>query len=192
MSDSNKAMSGGMRFALDMGPLLVFFGSYFQVGIYWATGLFMAASTISLVVYWHRLRKIPANLIVTTAVVVVFGALTLYLQDDRFIKIKPTIIYSLFSGALLGGVAVGRPVIKLVLGTAFPPMLHQGWVVMSIRWGVFFALMAVLNEVVWRNFSMDFWVSFKLFGFLPLTFAFAISQAGLVKRYGIPDAENSS
>jgi len=180
-------MSAGMRFALDLGPLVVFFAAYFVGDIFVATGAFIAATLASVVVYWIKQRHVPINLIVTTVIVVLFGGLTLVLQDDRFIKMKPTMIYALFALILLGGVIFDRPVLRYVFETAFPPMEHRGWRLLSLRWGLFFLVMAVLNEVVWRNFSEEFWVSFKLFGFLPITMVFAMAQMPLMTRYAIED-----
>ena len=176
-----------------MGPLVVFFGSYFSLGIYWATGIFMVVSTVSVITCWVKIRRIPANLMLTTVIIVVFGGLTFYFQDDRFIKMKPTIIYSIFAAMLLGGVAIKRPLLKLVLGNALPPMTEQGWMVQSIRWGLFFVAMAALNEFVWRTTSTDFWVSFKLIGFIPITMAFAVFQMRGMSRYAIkqPAAEST-
>ena len=189
---SEKELGPGLKFALEMGPLMIFFGSYFSAGIYWATGIFMVSSTISAATYWVKVRRIPAYLMLTTGIIVLFGGLTFYFQDDRFIKMKPTIIYSLFAIMLLGGVAIKRPLLKLVLGNAMPPMLEKGWMVMSLRWGLFFIAMAVLNEFVWRTFSTDFWVSFKLVGFIPITAIFAIVQMRSMTRYAMPEAASDS
>ena len=190
MSDEiNEKVSPGLRFMLDMGPLVVFMISYFQLGIYWATGVFMAASAAALIYYWVKVRILPPNLLLTTGIVVVFGALTLWLQDDRFIKMKPTIIYGFFSVALIGGVLLGRPVLKMVMDTVFPPMTLKGWNVMSLRWGFFFIAMAILNEIIWRNFSTDFWVTFKLVGFVPLTMIFAVLQMRVITRYAEAEPE---
>jgi len=184
---SEKELPPGLKFALEMGPLVIFFGSYFTAGIYWATGIFMVVSTLAAGTYWVKVQRIPANLMLTTAIIVVFGGLTFYFEDDRFIKLKPTIIYSLFAVTLLGGVAIKRPLLKLVLGNALPPMLEKGWIVMSTRWGVFFIAMALLNEFIWRTYSTDFWVSFKLIGFIPITMTFAILQMRSMSRYALPE-----
>jgi len=192
LDGTEKEMNPGLKFALEMGPLVIFFGTYFSLGIYWATGIFMVVSLASVITCWVKIRRIPANLMLTTVIIVLFGGLTFYFQDDRFIKMKPTIIYSLFAIMLLGGVAIKRPLLKLVLGNAMPPMLEKGWMVMSLRWGLFFIAMAVLNEYVWRTFSTDFWVSFKLMGFIPITAIFAIVQMRSMTRYAIPEAAADS
>ncbi|MFN3233217.1 MAG: septation protein A [Alphaproteobacteria bacterium] len=180
-------MSAGLKLALDMGPLLVFFVAYFQGDIYIATGAFMVATLVAMAVYWSKERHIPTNQIVTAVIVIVFGGLTLLLHDDRFIKMKPTMIYALFALILFGGVLRDKAVLKYVFESAFPPMEHRGWRLLSLRWGIFFAAMAILNEVVWRNFSEEFWVSFKLFGFIPITMIFAMAQMPLMNRYAIED-----
>jgi intracellular septation protein len=185
---AEKELAPGIKFAVEMGSIMVFFGSYFSLGIYWATGVFMVAAVIAAAVCLTQLRRIPANLLLTTAIIVIFGGLTFYFQDDRFIKMKPTMIYCLFAVALLGGAMIKRPLLKLILGSALPPMREEGWLVMSVRWGLFFLAMAALNEVIWRNFSTDFWVSFKLIGFMPITMAFAILQIRGMKRFHLKEA----
>jgi intracellular septation protein len=187
LDGSEKELAPGLKFALEMGPLVIFFGAYFSAGIYWATGVFMVVSTLSAATCWIKVRRVPANLMLTTVIIVVFGGLTFYFQDDRFIKMKPTIIYSMFAVTLLGGVAIKRPLLKLVLGNAMPPMLEKGWMVMSTRWGLFFIALAVLNEFIWRTYSTDFWVSFKLIGFIPVTMAFAVLQMRSMSRYALPE-----
>jgi intracellular septation protein len=185
---AEKELAPGIKFAVEMGSIMVFFGSYFSLGIYWATGVFMVAAVIAAAVCLIQVRRIPANLLLTTAIIVIFGGLTFYFQDDRFIKMKPTMIYCLFAVALLGGAMIKRPLLKLILGSALPPMREEGWLVMSVRWGLFFLAMAALNEVIWRNFSTDFWVSFKLIGFMPITMAFAILQIRGMKRFHLKEA----
>ncbi|MEN3951933.1 septation protein A [Iodidimonas sp. SYSU 1G8] len=180
-------MSAGLKLLLDLGPLVVFFGAYFAGQIYIATGAFMVATVAAISVYWIKTRHIPANQLITLAIVLIFGGLTLWLHDDRFIKMKPTMIYALFAAILFGGLLTGRPFLKLVFEAAFPPMVDRGWRLLTIRWACLFAALAVLNEIVWRNFSEEFWVSFKLFGFLPLTMVFAMAQIPLMNRYAIQE-----
>jgi intracellular septation protein len=190
----NGRMSPGLKLLLDLGPLVVFFAAYFAGKIYVATGAFMIATVIAISIYWARTRHIPANQIITLVIVLLFGGLTLWLHDDRFIKMKPTMIYSLFALILFSGLVTGRPFLKVVLEAAFPPMTDRGWSLLTLRWACLFAFMAVLNEVIWRSFSEQFWVSFKLFGFLPLTILFAMAQVPLMNRYAIPQepADNQS
>jgi intracellular septation protein len=179
-------MSAGLKLLLDLGPLVVFFAAYFAGQIYVATGAFMVATIAAISVYWAKTRHIPANQIITLVIVLLFGGLTLWFHDDRFIKMKPTMIYTLFALILFSGLITGRPLLKLVFESAFPPMVDRGWRILTFRWACLFTFMAVLNEVIWRNFSEEFWVSFKLFGFLPLTMIFAMSQLPLMNRYAIP------
>ena len=175
-------MHPGLKFALEVGPLLVFFLANAKAGIFWATAIFMAATIIALVVSYVLTRHLPLMPLVSGVVVLVFGGLTLWLQNETFIKVKPTIIYALFGGILLGGCLFRKSLIGYVFDSVFT-LTKEGWRKLTIRWGVFFLVMAVLNEVVWRSVSTDIWVSFKVFGFLPLTFLFAIAQVPLVQRY---------
>ncbi len=151
-------------------------------GIFTATAVFMVAIAIALItsrLLTGQFAKMP---LVTAVFVMVFGGLTLYLQDETFIKIKPTIIYLLFAGILLGGLAVKRVFLQSLLGEAFE-LSDTGWRKLTYRWAWFFVFLAVLNEIVWRTFTTDTWVTFKVFGLLPLTLVFAVSQAGLMQRH---------
>jgi intracellular septation protein len=171
-----------LRLGLDLGPLLLFFGINAYLGIFAATASFMVAIVIALAtsrILTGQFAKMP---LVTAVFVMVFGGLTLWLQDETFIKIKPTIIYLLFAGILLGGLAVKRVFLQILLGEAFD-LTETGWRKLTLRWTGFFVFLALLNEIVWRTFSTDAWVSFKVFGLLPLTLAFAALQAGLLQRY---------
>ena len=171
-----------IKFLVEFGPLVVFFGANYFAGIFWATGAFMVATLVSLAASRYTLGRIPVMPLITAAFVCVFGGLTLWLQDDHFIKIKPTIVYCLFAAILLGGLISGRTFLKSVFGEAFQ-LTDEGWRKLTVRWGAFFIFLAGLNEVVWRSFSTDTWVSFKLFGAIPLVMIFAVAQIGLVKRY---------
>lgn len=176
-----------MRLALDLGPLLLFFGLNAYFGIFAATAGFMVAIMIALAVsrvVTGQFAKMP---LVTAVFVLVFGGLTLWLQDETFIKIKPTIIYLLFAGLLLGGLALGRNFLQVLLGEAFS-LAPEGWRLLTLRWSGFFFFLAILNEFVWRSFSTDTWVSFKVFGFLPLTLVFAALQVGLLQKYARDDS----
>ena len=171
-----------LKMGVDLAPLLVFFAVYLTLGIYWATGALMAATVASMIASWLMLGHISATLIVTTGLVVGFGALTLFFNDPRFIKMKPTIVNLLFAGFLFGGLLLKRPVLQYILGEALR-LTDLGWRKLSLRWAFFFLAMAILNEIVWRNFSEATWASFKVFGILPLTLGFAVLQLGLMRRY---------
>ena len=173
------------KLAIELGPLLVFFGTNAAAGIYVATAVFMSATLIALGVAWWRYHKIPVMPLVSGAVVLVFGTLTLYLRDDTFIKLKPTIVYTLFAVLLAAAPLFKKPVLKLLFGPVFN-LTEEGWRKLTLRWAAFFVAMAIVNEMVWRNFSTDAWVSFKAFGFLPLTFLFALAQVPLMQRHGEP------
>ena len=172
-----------MKLAIELGPLLVFFGTNALYGIYAGTAAFMVATVISLGVAWLRYHKLPVMPLVSAVIVLLFGTLTLYLQDETFIKLKPTIVYAVFAGLLAGGLWMRKPLLELLFGPVFK-LSEEGWRKLTFRWVLFFIAMAVLNEIVWRNFSTDFWVSFKVFGFLPLTFLFTLLQLPLIQRYG--------
>jgi intracellular septation protein len=172
------------KMVLDLAPLLIFFAAYMASNIYVATGVLMAATVISMIVSRLWLGHISATLVLTTVLVVGFGALTLWLNDPRFIKMKPTMVNLLFAIALGGGLLTGRNFLKLLLGQAFQ-LTEEGWRKLTYRWIGFFLAMAVLNEIVWRNFSEATWASFKVFGILPLTIVFAMLQVGLMQRHGL-------
>lgn len=174
-----------LRLGIEAGPLLVFFAVNASYGIFAATGVFMAAIVVSLGVAYAAARHVPALPLVSGLIVLVFGGLTLYLQNETFIKLKPTIVNVLFSAAIFGGMAFGRNYVKTLFG-AMSALSDEGWRLLAIRWGLFFLAMAVLNEIVWRNFSTDAWVTFKTFGFLPLTVLFALAQAPLMRRHAEP------
>ncbi len=174
-----------VKMLVEFGPLIVLFVANSQLGIYWATGIFMVATIISLAVSRVVLGRIPMMPLVTALFVMVFGGLTIWLQDEQFIKIKPTIVYCLFAAILFGGLIAGKTFLKLALGEAFR-LTDVGWRKLTVRWGGFFLFLALLNEIVWRNFSTDFWVGFKVFGAVPLLMLFAVAQVGLMQRYEQP------
>ncbi len=186
------AAHGGLnpwiKLALEVGPLVVFFVANHRAGIFWATGTFMVALTVSLVATYALTRKLPMLALVTGFFVLVFGGLTLILQDELFIKLKPTIVNLLFGLILLGGLMAGKSFLKTLLDQGFP-MQDKGWRVLTLRWGIFFLVLAVLNEVVWRNFSTDMWVNFKVFGIMPLTILFSLTQLPTMLRYRIEEDE---
>lgn len=172
------------KLILDLAPLLLFFAAYMATDIYVATGVLMAATVISMIVSRLWLRHISATLVMTTVLVVGFGALTLWLNDARFIKMKPTMVNLLFAIVLGGGLLAGRNFLQLLLGQAFQ-LTQEGWRKLTYRWIGFFLVMALLNEFVWRNFSEGAWASFKVFGILPITIIFAMLQVGLIQRHGL-------
>lgn len=182
-----KAINPWLKLAIEMGPLILFFLTNAKFGIFAATGVFMVAILIAVAVSWHLTRHVPTMMWVTAIIVMIMGGLTLYLKDERFVKIKPTIIYGLFGGILAFGLATGRTYLKVVLEASFPPMTERGWRLLSRNWMLFFFTMVAVNEIVWRNFSTDFWVSFKVFGFVPLAFLFVLLQMPLILRHQIAD-----
>jgi intracellular septation protein len=180
-----------LKLAIELGPLLVFFTTNAAAGIYAGTAAFMAATVVSLAAAWFSYHKVPVMPLVSGAIVLVFGGLTLYLRDETFIKLKPTIVYTMFAALLAAGLMWKKPMLELLFGPMFT-LTEEGWRKLTIRWALFFAAMAVVNEIVWRNFSTDIWVSFKAFGFLPLTFLFAIAQVPLMQRHGLDQAEEGT
>jgi intracellular septation protein len=179
---AKRQLGHGLKLALDLGPLVLFFFANSRYGIFAATAVFMVAILIALAISYALTRHLPVMPMVSAVVVVVFGGLTLILQDELFIKLKPTIIYLLFAGTLLGGLALRKPLLGMVFDSVFH-LTEEGWRKLTLRWALFFLLLAVLNEIVWRTQSTDFWVSFKVFGVLPLTLIFALLQYPLLQRY---------
>lgn len=171
-----------LKLLVEVGPLVVFFVMNARAGIFWGTGAFMVAIVISLIASRILFGRVPVMPLVTGVFVLVFGGLTLWLQDEQFIKIKPTLVNALFAGALFTGLLAGRSLLKIVFGEVFR-LTDEGWRKLTFRWAFFFTFLALLNEVVWRSFSTDVWVSFKVFGIMPLTMIFAIAQMGLLKQH---------
>src|SRR5947208_11219612 len=202
-----KQLNPFLKLALEMGPLLLFFFansrpalfmplispllpeavSGEKAGIFVATAVFMVAILLSLAVSYALTRHLPVMAMVTAVIVVVFGGLTLVLHDDTFIKMKPTIVYLLFAGMLLGGLWFNKPFLAIVFDAVFH-LTGEGWRKLTLRWAIFFLALAVLNEIIWRTQTTDFWVSFKLFGVVPLTFLFGALQYPLLMKYAIPEA----
>lgn len=190
-----------LKLALELGPLMVFFfantrGEWLAeifpalgaLGgpLFIATALFMAATVISLSVSWALVRSLPIMPLVSGVVVFIFGALTLWLQDETFIKMKPTIVNTLFGGVLLGGLLFGKSLLGYVFDSAFK-LDAEGWRKLTLRWGLFFLFLAVVNEIVWRMFSTDAWVAFKVWGIMPITIAFTLSQMPLIMRHSLDE-----
>ncbi len=179
-------LNPGLKLVLDLGPLLVFFGANSRFGIFVATGAFMAAIVIALAISYALTRHLPIMPLVTAIVVVVFGGLTLVLHDELFIKVKPTIIYVLFGGVLLGGLAFGKSLLGIVFDSVFH-LTEEGWRKLTLRWALFFLALALANEIVWRTQTTNVWVDFKVFGVVPLTFLFAALQYPLLTKYAAPE-----
>jgi intracellular septation protein len=175
------------KLVTELGPLIVFFVANAKFNLFVATGAFMVAIVAAMIASYVVVRHVPMMAIVTAVIVLVFGTLTLVLHDETFIKVKPTIIYGLFAAILGGGLLFGRSFIAILFNQMFN-LTPKGWRILTMRWALFFLGMAVLNEVIWRTQSTDFWVTFKAFGAVPLTMVFAISQMPVVKRYHLEPA----
>ena len=175
------------KLATELGPLVVFFVANAKFNLFVATGAFMVAIVAALIASYVVTRHVPIMALVTGVVVIVFGTLTLVLHDETFIKVKPTIIYCLFASVLGGGLLFGRSFIAIMFDQMFN-LTPQGWRVLTLRWALFFFALAILNEVVWRTQSTNFWVDFKVFGVTPLTMLFAITQMPLITRYHLEPA----
>ena len=171
-----------IKMALELGPLVVFFIANARADIFVATAWFMGAMVVSLALTWAILRRIAVMPLVTGVVVLVFGGLTLWLQDDTFIKMKPTITNSLFAAVLLGGLLFGQSLLKYVFGDVYK-LRPEGWSKLTLNWGLFLVALAIINEILWRNFSTDIWVAFKVWGVMPLTVIFSLTQVSLLNKY---------
>ena len=193
-----------LKLLLELGPLLVFFFANSKGGwiaaklpalaelggpIFIATALFMAATALSLIASKIVMRTLPVMPLVSGVVVFVFGALTLYLHDAVFIKMKPTIINAMFGFILIGGLAFGKSLLGYVFDSAFT-LDAEGWRKLTIRWGIFFLFLAALNELVWRNFSTDTWIAFKVWGTMPITIVFTMAQMPLVMRHTVRPSDD--
>lgn len=191
MTEHKQEPASGSQLLIDVGPLLVFFAVNFfapvpqMLKIFVATGAFMAAMVIAMIYSALRFGRISPMLWFSGVLVVLMGGVTIWLQDETFIKMKPTFYY-LLVGAILGfGLFTGKPLLKRVLGSSYPGLDEEGWRKLTRNWALFFVFMAALNEVVWRNSSTDFWVGFKLWGAIPLTFLFALANIPMLLRHGL-------
>ncbi|KAB7647851.1 septation protein IspZ [Polymorphobacter fuscus] len=178
-------LSTGLNLAVNYGPLLLFFVANKFGDLFIATGVFMAAMVVAVGVSWWKIRHVPPMLLLTFAIVLVFGGLTLWLQDETFIKLKPTLIYGIFAALLFFGLATGRPTLKLVMDGALPGIDAAGWTKLTRNWALFFVAMMVANEVARRMLTTDQWVSFKVWGVTLAFFVFALAQAPLMTRHGL-------
>ena len=211
MNAKKPQLNPTLKLLLDLGPLVLFFlansrpalflplvspilpadiASGERTGIFVATAVFMAAIVIAFVVSYVLTRHLPVMPLVTAIIVLVFGSLTLVLHDELFIKLKPTIIYLLFGAVLLGGLAFGKPLLGVVFDSVFH-LTDEGWRKLTLRWALFFFALALLNEIVWRTQTTDVWVSFKVFGVVPLTFLFGALQYPLLMKYAAPEAKEA-
>jgi intracellular septation protein len=188
---SPREPQGGTKLLIDVGPLLVFFLVNFLAPvpavakIFVATGAFMVAMIAAMLLSAIRYRRISALLWFSGVMVVILGGLTIWLHDETFIKMKPTIYYVLVSALLAFGLATDRPLLQRVLGSTYPGLDERGWTKLTRNWALFFAFMAVLNEAVWRNSSTSFWIGFKLWGALPLTFLVAAGNIPMLLKHGL-------
>ena len=197
----HKEVNPVLKLVLELGPLIVFFfanarGEWLMEKIpalgslggpiFVATALFMIATALALVVSWFVMRSLPIMPLVSGVVVFVFGALTLFLHNDIFIKMKPTIVNTLFAAVLLGGLVFGKSLLGYVFNSAFH-LDAEGWKKLTFRWGLFFLFLALVNEVVWRSFSTDTWVAFKVWGIMPITLIFTFSQMPLIMRHSLDE-----
>jgi intracellular septation protein len=207
--NDRQALHPMVKLALDLGPLLLFFfanakpalfepwiaplipdavATGERAGIFVATAVFMVAILAALVISYALTRRLPMMAVVSAVIVVVFGGATLVFQNDAFIKLKPTIIYLLFTGTLLGGLIFRKPLLAMVFDQMFH-LTDEGWRKLTIRWALFFLALAILNEIVWRTQSTDTWVTFKVFGVVPLTFIFAALQYPLLMKHDASEAK---
>jgi intracellular septation protein len=177
-----------LKLVLEMGPLVAFFVTNWKFGIFPATGVLMVCVVLALGVSWLLTRHLPVMPVVTCVAVVFFGVLTFVFQDELFIKLKPTIVNSIFGAVLLGALAFGKPLLPIVLDSVMR-LTEEGWRQLTLRWGLFFFVLAALNEIVWRTQTTDFWVSFKAFGIMPITIAFALAQVPLIMKHELKDEE---
>jgi intracellular septation protein len=181
-AEAPRSLPPALKFTLELGPLALFFLSYWKFGIFAATGVMMASVLVTLAVSYWKLRRIPIMPLVTAALVLIFGGLTFYFNDSSFIKIKVTIINALFAGALFFGLAFNKPMLQILFDGALH-LTDEGWRKLTWRWAFFFVGLAVINEIVWRTMPESYWAAYKSFGALPLTVLFALAQAPLITRY---------
>lgn len=192
-----RELSPGVRMAIDFGPLAVFFIANSLapepkiLKVLMATTAFMVATGIAMLVSRIKAGRISPMLWITGILVLFFGGLTLWFRDDTFIKMKPTIVYAMFAVILGFGLATGRPLLRMLLESAYPGLNDTGWRKLTLNWVGFFAFMAVLNEAVWRTQSWDFWVGFKLWGAVPLTMLFALINIPMLLRHGLSDGKDA-
>ncbi|WP_339715815.1 septation protein A [uncultured Sneathiella sp.] len=186
---SSNPMPKGLKPATELGPILIFFAAYYFGDLFIATAAIMVTTLLALAISYYYTRTLPMMPLVTAVVVTVFGGLTLYLNDETFIKMKPTIIYGIFAVVLFAGLMLGKSFIKILFDN-FWKLDDTGWRKLTIRLAVFFLFMAVANEAIWRNLSTEIWVNAKVFGFTAATFLFFVAQVPLITRHGIQEKPN--
>jgi intracellular septation protein len=185
---AKRAPKPAVKLALELGPLVLFFITNYRFGIFPATGVLMASVLVALAISYYLTRRLPIMPVVTAIAVTLFGALTFFLHDAVFIKLKPTIVNAIFGATLLGALAFGKPLLPVVLDSVMH-LSEEGWRKLTLRWGIFFFVLAALNEIVWRTQSTDFWAGFKAFGIMPLTVLFALTQVPLIMRCEVKPSE---
>jgi intracellular septation protein len=177
-----RIMNPFLKLGLDLGPLLIFFVANAVAGIFTATAVFMLVMAITIAIGIVVEKRVSPVALVTGVLVLIFGSLTLWLSNDIFIKIKPTVLYAMFSIVLMGGLLADRLFIKYLLGQNVR-LPDPAWRALTWRWSAFFLTLALMNEIVWRNVSTDSWVAFKVWGVFPLTLIFALAQAPFIARH---------
>ena len=191
MSDARPQPAPGFRMLVDFGPLAVFFlvntlmGGPQLARVLVATAAFMVAIFAAMALSLWKTRHISPMLWITGVLVLVFGGLTLWFHDETFIKVKPTIVYAMFAIVLIYGLITGKPLLQTLLESAYPGLSERGWRLLTVNWACFFVAMAILNEIVWRTQSWDFWVAFKLWGVVPMTMVFALLNIPMLMRHGL-------
>jgi len=174
------------KILVDIGPLAIFFIFYTKGNLSSAILPFMIATVIAIIFSYISEKKIPIMPTVGGIIILIFGGLTLYFNNEVFFKMKPTIINLLFAALLIIGNIINKPFLKIILSNAFK-LNDQGWNILTKRWVSFFIAMAILNEIIWRTQSTDIWVNFKVFGILPLTFIFTLTQFPVINKYQTKD-----
>lgn len=188
---SEQKLSPGAKFAIDIGPLLIFGATYYFYDIFAATLAIVIATLITVGIGYAIEKKIAHMPLITAAVVTIFGGMAIVFNDPSFFYIKPTIVNALFGAILLGGIVTKKNLLQMLFEDAFD-LSDDGWRILTIRWILFFFAMALLNEIVWRNFEEATWVSFKVFGFVPLTLLFTFAQVPLIMKHSIDQDETDT
>ena len=179
-------MKSIFKLLIDIGPLAVFFIFYTRSDLQTAILPFMIATVIAVLFSYIIEKKIPIVPTVGAIIILTFGGLTIYFDNETFFKMKPTIINLLFAGILYGGIILNKPLLRYLLGAALK-LQDEGWDILTKRWIGFFIALAILNEIIWRTQTTDIWVNFKVFGILPITFIFTLTQFSTIKKYQIED-----